>query len=419
MTLDDAIKERLDDLRDHHIRLWERDIVIESIVLTYLSARVFYLGRKKCRGYIESLIVGDTGCGKSHALRAFGTLVNKGQLVNGSNLSKVGIEAGVQTIGGTQYVSFGACPRNHRGLMAIEELSRVDVPTIGSWTDMRSSGVARCTKIVADEAPAETRKIFVSNPRYEKAVKDFAYGPQIVEELVGAARDIRRFDIILLTKRKPEITQSVVQERGKEADKRTARWSARDWTNLVSFAWSLEPENVHFTDEAIDAASLHATETTEKWGSDFPIALQEEQMDRVARLAIPYAVMTYNFKDGILSVTEEHVHQARRFLDRMYEDPGLDMTGYLRMQRSRDTLGSEARQKMLETGITGITPTTLHSLLAGMSIECRELGDSVVNGLVIAGFVRKHEDRRTVSLRSEYRDAFIKAISKAEGVGVL
>jgi hypothetical protein len=167
----------LSDLAEHVTHIYKRDEALLAILLTYHSILSFeFEGRKLRRGWMECLLLGDTGTGKTEATRQMMDFCGLGTLASGESSSRTGLNYSVQQIGERWFVRWGLYPLNDRRLLAIDELSELNEEDLGKMTQGRSDGVLRVDRVASAETNCRTRLIWLTNPRNRKQLCDFSHG---------------------------------------------------------------------------------------------------------------------------------------------------------------------------------------------------------------------------------------------------
>ena len=178
--------------------------LIEAIDLCYNSVKEFNYGNQKnVKGFIDCLVVGESRVGKSDTAKRLQTVYQLGSFISlaGSAATIPGIVGGsVQDAMGRRATRAGAIPRNHGGLICFEELAKSERDVLKSLTDIRSSGLARITRVSGSlELPAALRMCTLTNVKpvgngETRPIASYSSGVEIVKDLIGTAEDIARYD---------------------------------------------------------------------------------------------------------------------------------------------------------------------------------------------------------------------------------
>lgn len=185
--------------------------------LTYNSVLQFNMGRYAgLKGCIDSIIVTDTGFGKSITAERLMNAYGVGARVSlvGSASTPQGLIGGSKIVGRGLQTTAGIIPRNHRGLIMFEELGKNKSDILKELTDIRTSGKAEIARVSGKiSLPAIIRMLFSSNPKSDssgtnKTVDSYANGIEIIQDLLGAREDIGRFDLIAILGQSESTTEN-------------------------------------------------------------------------------------------------------------------------------------------------------------------------------------------------------------------
>lgn len=312
------LNEIYDDLSSNITRIYERNNLHLAIDLTYHSVMEFkFDGKDIKKGYVESLIIGDTRCGKSETAETLVKHYQIGEIAPGENCTFAGLVGGLQQFNGRWTITWGKIPLNNRRLLVIDEVSGIPVEDIANLSQIRSSGVAEITKIQTERTDAHTRLIWMSNPRTNKTVNHFSSGVDLVRDVVGKPEDIARFDFAIIVA-KSDVDYNRIQE---YSNRKVQHIFTNDHCrDLVLWAWSREKDHINLTKESVDACYYFAKKMCEKYSADCPLVNASEQKIKIARLAVALAARLFSTRDGVvLDVYPEHVEFIYDFLNTEYD----------------------------------------------------------------------------------------------------
>lgn len=320
--------------------IYERRDVMLACDLTYHSVLRFrFFGEEVVRGWVEVLILGDTRTGKSTIVQKFHDHYGCGELGTGENTSFAGLVGGLQQMGGTAWqLTWGRLPLNDRRLYVIDEASNLSQQDFSRLTSLRSKGEAEVTKIHTEKTHCRTRKIWVSNPRSGRPLAEYTHGVKAVQELVGAAEDIARFDLAV-TAAALEVSLDVVNSGTRTTTVET--YTASLCHQRVMWAWSRRSSDIVWAADAersvLDYAMAHGTRY--RYAADIPLAEPNEQRIRIARLAVAMACLFFSTDDGErVLVTPAHVSFAADFMESLYRKPSLGFAEYAEIASRSYTL---------------------------------------------------------------------------------
>jgi hypothetical protein len=321
------------------------DLLIQAIDLSYHTALAFDFGSfKNVRGYLETLIVGESRMGKSstatilqkvYGLGAFVSLAGNSAtiagLVGGANKSPTG---GYQT-------RAGVIPQNHKGLIIFEELGKCSANILAELTDIRSSNEVRIARVSGTMTlPAWVRMLTLTNTKHVnnqiKPIASYPNGISIITELVPTAEDIARYDLMVILGDRGNTNINPLWE--PEAPYPTEVYRTR-----IRWIWSRTPEQIIFS----DTVKKNIIEEANKLNKEFECHIKifgTECWKKICRLAIAiagYCVSTDDTYENIV-VTSTHVSAAVKFLRKIYDNPIFKLKEYVQHEKLFSTTDEEA-----------------------------------------------------------------------------
>lgn len=320
-SLDKKLDDIYSDLEANVTRIFKRRNLHVAIDLAFHSVLLLKFDSRLEKGWSEILIVGDSAQGKTETSKQLMSFYRLGEKVECKNATVAGLLGGVQQLGSRWFVTWGVIPTHDRRLVVLEELKGASPEVIGSLTDMRSSGIAEIPKIERRRTHARTRLIALSNPRLDMPVAAYNYGVEAVRELIGSPEDIRRFDLALVL----SSAQIDPRELNKLAKFRPE--VKHEFTNdlcrrCILWAWTRQPDQVHFDDDATDLILKEATRLCEKYTDVIPLVDRGSMRLKLARLSAAIAARSFSTDDDdVLIIRECHVQFIVRFIDDTYSNP--------------------------------------------------------------------------------------------------
>ena len=309
--------------------------LIQAIDFAYHTALLFNLGNfKGVRGYLDTLIVGESRVGKSstaetlrkvYGLGVFTSLAGNSAtipgLIGGSNKTTTGFQTRA-----------GVIPQNHKGLIIFEEFGKCKQDVVSELTDIRSSNEVRIARVSGTiTLPAMVRMISLTNTKTtDGAIKPIAAYPNgisIVTELVGTAEDIARYDLLVVLsdrgnsqidpfwKPEPPLPLEVYQDR--------VRW-----------IWSRTPEQIEISEEVGLYIMQRANELNKEFDCHIKI-FGTEAWKKLSRLAIAIAgyLCSANADFSNIIITKEHVDYAENYYRQIYDNATFKLREYVKTER--------------------------------------------------------------------------------------
>lgn len=341
-TVQEKFDEIHSDLAYNVTRIYGRNDIMTAVDLTYHSVLSFYFqGKREQRGWVETLIIGDTRTGKSETVMSLQKHYKMGEFITGENVSYAGLIGGLQGSSGRWTLTWGKIPLNDRRLVVIDEASGIPVDSIERMSGVRSSGVAEITKIQTERTHARTRLIWISNDRDGRGLQYYSFGTDAVKYLIGKAEDIARFEFVVTAARN-EVDLSIINKKLSERQKVEHIYTTDLCHKLVLWAWSRKEEQIKFTPEAIDLLFKYATEMGTFYTNEIPLVEGANQRIKLARMAIATAARVYSTDNGEnIIVKPEHVDFVYNFITNVYKKPSL---GYWDKSKQEQSQRDKAKQ---------------------------------------------------------------------------
>ena len=322
-TVADKVQHRAEAVRG--LLGYEANLnLITAIDMCFNSVKEFNYGNQKnVKGFIDCLVVGESRVGKSDTAKRLQTVYQLGSFISlaGSAATIPGIVGGsVQDAMGRRATRAGAIPRNHGGLICFEELAKSERDVLKSLTDIRSSGLARITRVSGSlELPAALRMCTLTNVKpvgngETRPIASYSSGVEIVKDLVGTAEDIARYDYVYIQ-----------GDDGVESDPlymAPEPIPADILQDAIRWVWSRKPNQIIMDRDT----EVYLSERCKALNHKYPLHIKlfgTECWKKMCRLAIAcagYVVSTDEEYENII-VTKEHVDWAATYLEDIYNNP--------------------------------------------------------------------------------------------------
>lgn len=317
------------ELLNRHYAEWMGALAIEgrpdlfgAVLLTYCSVTEIPWAAGIIKGWLDTMVIGDTRTGKSQMAQRFVKTLGMGGYINGENARRTGVIGGVQRFGESWVVTWGAIPMNDRGLLIIDEASGLDVDDVKDLSSTRSSGAVTMNKIVRGEARARTRLLWLSNPRSGKNLSDFYWkGYGAFQEFIPVAEDQARFDLVLTAAREDiDVLEGIEDETKPDVDA---------WHSLFAMAWSVSSGNIRMRKDMKPKVREAAHRLNDAFGGG-PLVVGVAVHEKLLRLACAFAVLSGSFLDNTLIVDETHLQYAEELLSTTLNKPSFGYGDYIR-----------------------------------------------------------------------------------------
>jgi hypothetical protein len=309
--------------------------LIQAIDLGYHTALQFNLGSfQAVRGYLDTLIVGESRVGKSSTAEALRQTYGLGVFISlaGNSATIPGLVGGSNKTASGFQTRAGVIPQNHKGLLIFEEFGKCKQDVVTELTDIRSSGEVRIARVSGTfTLPALVRMITLSNVKNSgnsiKPITSYPNGIEIIKELVGTAEDIARYDlmVVLPDKGNSQIDPYWVPEQPLPTEVYQTR---------IRWIWSRTPEQIIIERET----GLYLMERSNALNTDFDCHIKifgTEAWKKLARLSIAvagYLVSTDESYENIV-VLREHIDFAEQYFRSIYDNTTFKLREYVEAER--------------------------------------------------------------------------------------
>lgn len=372
--------------------------LIQAIEFAYNTPLQFHFGNfKNVRAYLDTIIVGESRTGKSSTADCLRKLYNLGTFTSlaGNSATIPGLVGGSNKTGTGYQTRAGIIPQNHKGLIIFEEFGKSKNDVITELTDIRSSNEVRITRVAGTiTMPAMVRMIALTNPKSKngqiKSIASYPNGIEILTELVEAAEDIARYDmiVILSDKGNAQIDPLWVPEEP---------LPTQVYRDKIRWIWSRKPEQIIISTENQYLIVDWANKLNQKYEGHIKI-FGTEAWKKIARLSIAvagYVCSTDETFENIV-VTEEHINFAAQFLENLYANPTFKLKEFVDYERQYSTIDEEGvaalqdiydKNPMLVLQLEQCSSTNRSILIASTGMTSDEL-NKALNNLTKALFVK-------------------------------
>ena len=372
--------------------------LITCMDLAYHTALEFNFGTfQHVRGYLDTLIVGESRMGKSSTAEAMRNTYGLGAFVSlaGNAATIPGLIGGSNKVNNSYQTRAGLIPQNHKGLMIFEELGKCNANIISELTDIRSSNEVRITRVAgALTLPAVVRMITLSNVKtYDGVIKPIASYPNgisILTELVGTAEDIARYDLAV-----------VLGDRG--ARRIDPFWIPQKafapelYKSRVRWVWSRTADQIIISPEIGHYIVEEANRLNEIYDSHIKI-FGTEAWKKITRLAIAVAgyLVSSDPSYSTIIVLKDHVDFAVDFLVKLYDNDMFKLKEYVDHEKRYSTIdedGIKVLQEVFDKNaafvlhLEQVPSTSKNALQAASGMENTEYNFQM-NKLVSSMFVK-------------------------------
>lgn len=332
------------DLTYNVTKIVERDEALLGALLTYHSVLRFKVpwSADVIRGWLEFKIVGDTGTGKSELLNNLLDYVKLGTKVNAESTSRTGLTYKMEQSGsgGAWYIVWGAWPLADKEMIWIDEDTGISKEEYGEMTLARSDGRLEVKRAVTAETPCRVRAILSGNVPKGRRIVDYGQGVESLKDIFNN-EDIRRFDFAIFM-RAADVDPEIYN---RELPTFPSTITSEALKNNILFVWSRKPEDILFTDEAIEEILRVSTALSKVYGkaNDIPLVSPSDQRNKVARLTVALAALTHSIDESgeRIRVLPGHATFIYEYLKALYNAPGCGLNYYSKLAIKEEDMTEE------------------------------------------------------------------------------
>jgi len=341
----------LEDLTLNVTRIYKRDEALLGILLGYHSVLNFkFEGRPIRRGWLEVLLLGDTGMAKTEMVRSLMEFCGLGMLISGESARRTGICYSVQQVGERWFVKWGKYVLNDRRLLAIDEVSELPEEDLGRMTQGRNDGIMRVEQAGVGEANCRTRLIWMSNPRWGKGLYNFSHGIESLKGLFPTPADLRRLDLAIFLSNK-DINLNEINKMRTEPEQQLI--SAEALKQSILWAWSRRTDDVVIDHQATETIFSESSRLSAVYGAaeDVPLVSPADMRNKLARLCVALAALIHSTDEAHekVIVSPMHVLFVGKYLDLVYQAKNCRYDIYAGYAAKKSTLDNvEAEEIRIE-----------------------------------------------------------------------
>lgn len=374
------------------------DRLIQTIELAYHTPLQFNFGTfKNQRAYLDTIIVGESRTGKSSTADCLRKLYGLGTFTSlaGNSATIPGLVGGSNKTATGYQTRAGIIPQNHKGLVIFEEFGKSNNSVITELTDIRSSNEVRITRVAGTiTMPAMVRMISLTNPKIKngniQSIAAYPNGISVLTDLVEAAEDIARYDMIVILADKGNAQIDPLWVPDTPFDQQVYR-------DKIRWVWSRKAEQIIISQDLQYYIVETANELNKTYEGHIKI-FGTEAWKKLSRLAIAVAGYVCSADESFenIIVTKEHIDFARDFLIKLYDNPTFKLREYINYEKQYSEINEEGvaalqdiydKNPMLVLQLEQCSSTSKNILMAATGMEQKDL-NMALNRLTKLLFVK-------------------------------
>lgn len=405
VSVPDWLNENAERLKSH-LGYDGNNLLITTLDLAFHTVLNFNFGNtKNIRGYLDTLIIGESRVGKSSTAETLRNLYHLGTFTSlaGNAATIAGLIGGSNKTSGGMQTRAGIIPQNNGGLIIFEELAKSGTAIIKELTDVRSSNEVRISRVSGTiTMPANVRMITLSNPKTAdgdiRSISSYPNGIQVIKDLIGTAEDIARYDIML-----------VLADRGNsQIDplwQPMESFPEESYRARIRWIWSRKPEQIHFERNA----EKYLVEQCNLLNREYDTHVRlfgTEAWKKVARLSIAiagYCVSTDAEDYSSINVRKEHIDAAVEYFKAIYDNDTFRLKDYVRFEKKFTDIDDDGiamlqriydRSPSIIATLQQESSVTKHTLTAATGMSQEEVNKLLA--MLTEGCFIKHSGREII-----------------------
>jgi len=295
-----------------------------SALLTLHSPYEIYdiFGTRKIRGCLRTVWPGDPRQGKSEIGKDITRILKIGEFILGETSSRSGLVYSIDSE--NKVIIWGILPLNDRKFVFIDGFHGVTTEEIMQMREVLEQQMVKVSRLVSGERLARVRIIVALNPEHPP-MRNYYYKIQALMDTRAFRNpvDLTRWDIVVPFSMEDVEGNLIVEAKPKERP-----IPVDIFRKHVFWAWSLNPEQIKYSDEAKELIVQYSRELYQYVCSDYPL-IHSGVRDQLSRISAAFACLRHsvvldeksNF--ACVEVKPEHVKMAKEFIEEM-----IRMTDY-------------------------------------------------------------------------------------------
>ncbi|MCL6505913.1 MAG: hypothetical protein K6T59_02710, partial [Bryobacteraceae bacterium] len=330
----------LEDLTENVTRVYEREEILVAILLTYCSPRWVPFNDEIIRGWLVTVIIGDSGSGKTQTHQRIAEFINIGDCFSGLTGSRTGLAyALVEHKQKGWQVRVGRYPANSRKILTVDEAQHLPDWDLRTISKAMEEGFLQIDRVQSKGYESQTRLVMIANPKKDLVMDSFSFGCESLTTILPPTI-IRRTDVAVFANSGDLKDLSFINRKRAEGNRR--RITPEMLRAVVYWAWNLRPEQIIFTSEAEDFCLQRAQELSAVYGYavDVPLVTLSDCRNNLARVAAAFAALLVSADENFarLVIEPKHVRMAAEFLSRLYSHENCSLDDYSEISRASSQL---------------------------------------------------------------------------------
>ncbi len=330
----------LEDLSGNVTKVYERDDILAAILLTYCSPLWLKFNGEIIRGWLVTIIMGDSGSGKSQTHSRFAEFTDIGDCFSGLTGSRTGLSyALVEHKQKGWQVRIGRYPANSRKILTVDETQFLPDWDLRTISKAMEEGFLQIDRVSTKGYESMTRLIMICNPKKDRIMDTYSFGCESLK-WVFPPTIIRRVDLAIFANTGDLPDPSIINRGKKETKER--RITPEMLRAVIYWIWNLKPEQVIFTSEAEELCFEETASMSAMYGhaTDVPLVPPSDFRNILARISAAVAAVLLSTNEAFsrLIIERGHVRMAAELLKGIYSHDNCQLDDYSEIQRQGSQL---------------------------------------------------------------------------------
>lgn len=318
-------------------KVYDRENLTAAVMLTFLTPIELNYRNISDNTCGQLYVIGDTGTGKSTIVKNLIKLTELGKSTDAAGVTKAGLLAHNEQVGGRWIAVPGALPINDKKLLHIDECTHITDEMMGELKDVITSGKVKIDKAASGIYNARVRMIMTSNTKYDEIINND--GINKFNEVVREASVRRRFDLAIAVK-------AFQYNDGYENEiKDLTKESLRE---IILYAWSRKARNIKIDKDTENKLRELGDKMVDEYVYDKFLIKPMEQDMKLAKYATAIAIFLGNVEGENVIVQPLHAELAYKLFCRIYDSEAMGLNRFSKILKKQIKKASKNDSDLIE-----------------------------------------------------------------------
>ncbi len=320
----------INDVSDNVIKVYRRSDVVFAMLMVFCSVLKIPFNKEFIRGWLNLVVVGDSGTAKSLIYNRIATYIGVGDITSATSSSRTGIVYGLSEHQQKGWqVKAGRLPANSQKILCVDEIQKMERDDLAALQNAIDDGWISIDRISSKGFETMTRFIALCNPKRDDTTLDnYSFGCQVLKGIFPVAF-IRRLDLAMFTSQDdiPKFEDINTLNTSDEP-----RITSEQLRALVFWAWTRRPGDIVIDSDVTSLILSKASSMSKVYGycTDIPLIAPSDFRKNLTRMSVACAILDTStdltFEKVI--VRPEHVEFICMWLDSVYQHDNCGLDQY-------------------------------------------------------------------------------------------